>query len=214
MTRRILTVVLLMLPASAAMAQTGKHVALGASVGISSYTDSDFKAKNPDVSPAYRITLKTSHKDGWRWSLKSGLGWSRRDVTHDIGGANTQLGKLQMALIMGGVQRVFRRGPLEAGAGIEAGPSFNKFDVDQAARDAYQTRLGVPLDDIKVKTSVAVRPVVSAWYDLGPWFAVGASVTYAFDRPRAETTAGGVTTSSTWNTDHTSASVGFVVGIF
>ena len=214
MTRRILTTLLLLLLAPAAMAQTGKHVALGASIGVSSYADRSFRSSNPDFSPAYRLSLKTSRKSGWSWSLKSGLGWSRRDVSQDIGGEDTQLGKLQMGYVMGGVQRVLRGGPLEVGAGIEAGPSFNHFDVDQGARDAFQNRLLVPLDDIKVENSVAIRPDVSAWYDLGPRLAIGGSMSYTINRPRVQTTAGGVTTTSTWKTDHANASVGFVVGMF
>lgn len=211
---RSLVLLIALVAAPAAMAQTGKHLALGASVGTSKYIDDHFHSKNIDISPSYRLSLKTDRKDGWSWALKSGLGWSRRDVSGEVGGSDADLGKLQTVLIMGGGQRVFRQGPFQAGAGIVAGPSFNRFDVGRAARDAYQSRLGVPLDDIKVKTSVAVRPDVSAWYDLNQWVAVGATVSYTFNRPKTETTAGGVTSESTWKTDHTSASVGFVVGIF
>lgn len=207
-------VILMLLVAAPAMAQTGKHVALGASVGVTKYVDDRFHSKSPDISPAYRLSLKTNRADGWSWALKSGLGWSRRDVSDDVGGSDTKLGKLQTILIMGGGQRVYRQGPFQVGAGIVAGPSFNQFDVDQAARDAYQANLGVALDDIKVKTSLAARPDFSAWYDLNAWLGVGATVSYTFNRPKAETSAGGVTTSSTWKTDHTSASLALVVGIF
>ena len=59
-----------------------------------------------------------------------------------------------------------------------------------------------------------MRPGVSVWYDLGPWIGLEGAVSYTINRPKAETTVDGVTTSSTWKTDHTSASIGLVVGLF
>jgi hypothetical protein len=212
--KALLTVVFSMLVAPAAIAQTGKHLAIGASLGFAKYLDKDFDSSNPTIGPAYRVSLKTDPKDGWSWSLKSGFGWSRRKTTTEIGGERTDHGRLQTILIMGGIQRVFRQGPWQAGVGIVAGPSINKFDVDAAARDAYQSRLGLTLDDIKVKNSLAVRPGASVWYDLNEWLGVEGALSYTFNRPKAETTVDGATTSSTWKTDHASASVGLVVGLF
>jgi hypothetical protein len=214
MRKALLTVSLMMLVAPAAMAQTGKHVALGASLGFAKYIEKDFESTNLTVGPAYRVRLNTEAKDGWSWSLKSGFGWSRRKTTTEIGGERTDLGRLQTILIMGGIQRVFHQGPWQAGVGIVAGPSINKFDVDAAARDAYQSRLGLTLDDIKVKNSLAVRPGASVWYDINEWLGVEGALSYTFNQPKAETTASGATTSSTWKTDHASVSVGLVVGLF
>ena len=210
----IVGLLLMMLVASAAWAQTGKQVAIGGALGITSYADKDFSSKNPGVSLAYRINLKPGAKDGWTWAPKTGLGWSKRKTSTDIGGLRTQLGKLQTVLIMAGVQRAVRQGPWQVGLGVVGGASINHFEVDAAARDAYRSRLGRVLGDIKVKNSIAVRPELSAWYDLNQWFAVQGSLSYLFNRPRAETTLGGVTTASTWNTAHASASVGLVVGLF
>lgn len=214
MRRGLLGMFLMMLITLPAFAQTGKHVALGGSIGLTNYIDKDFSSKNPDFSPAYRIRLKTEVKNGWTWAPASGLGWSRRKTSTDIGGTRTQLGRLQTILIMGGVQRALSQGPWQVGFSVVGGPSINKFDVDQAARDAYQSRLGLALSDVKVKNSLAVRPQISAWYDLSQWLAVQGSVSYLFNRPKAETTLGGVKSASTWKTDHASASVGLVVGIF
>jgi hypothetical protein len=210
----LLGLFLMMLMAPAALAQTGKHVALGGSIGFTKYIDKDFSSANPTASLAYRIRLNPEGTDGWSWALKSGLGWSKRKTAADIGGIDTQLGKLQTVLIMGGVQRALRKGPWQVGFGIVAGPSINSFEVDQGARDAYLSRLGSTLTDVKVKSSLAVRPDISAWYDLSKWFALQGSIGYLFNRPKAETTLSGVTTSSTWKTDHASVSVGLVVGIF
>jgi hypothetical protein len=205
---------LLIILATPAHAQTGKHIALGAGIGFSEYADKDFSNKNPSVSLAYRLRLNAEPTDGWKWTFKSGLGWSMRKTRGRIADIPTQLGKLQTILIMGGGQRVYRQGPWQVGFGIVAGPSFNHFHVDGAARDAYQSRLGLELTDIKVKNSLAVRPDISAWYDLGKWFAVQGSLSYTINRPKAETTLGGVKSTSTWKTDHASASLGLVVGIY
>ena len=211
---RSLALFVMVLSAPSAWAQTGKHVAIGGALGVTSYTDKDFSSRNPGVSPTYRIILSTQAKDGWSWAPKSSLGWSKRNTTTDIGGIRTHLGKLQTILIMAGVQRVFRQGPRQIGFGVVGGASLNHFDVDSAPRAAYLGRLGRTLNDVKVKNSFAVKPEVSAWYDLNQWFAVQGSVSYLFNGPKAETTAGGVTTSAIWKTDHASASVGLVVGIF
>lgn len=210
----LLGMFLLMLIATAASAQTGKHLALGGAVGLTHYIDEDFSSKNPGFSIAYRFRLNPESKEGWSWAPRSGLGWSNRKTSTDIGGTRTQLGKLQTILIMAGVQRKLRQGPWQLGMGVVAGGSINHFEVDRAARDAYQNRLGLALTEIKIKNSIAIRPEVGAWYDLSEWFALHGSVSYLFNRPKAETTLGGVTTSSTWKTDHASVSVGLVVGVF
>jgi hypothetical protein len=95
-----------------------------------------------------------------------------------------------------------------------AGPSLHKFDVDHRARDAYESRLGRDLASIDVKNTIAVRPESQVNYDLSKWLGVQAQLSYLYDRPKADITSGGVTTSTTWKTDHLSASIGLVVGIF
>ena len=115
---------------------------------------------------------------------------------------------------MGGVERAYRAGPLKVGVSGVVGPSFNHFDVNDAARTAYRNRLGRDLTSIKVKTSIAVRPELSGWYDLNRWSALHISFSYMINHPTVDTTAGGVTTSTTWKPDHFSAQNGFVVGVF
>ena len=210
----VLGMVVMMLVATAASAQTGKHVALGAALGVSKYLDKDFSSKNPDISLAYRINLKPEADNGWTWAPKGSLRWSNRKTSTDIGGARTQLGMLRTVMIMVGVQRGLRQGPWQVGFSLVAGASINHFTVDGAARNAYLSRLGRDLDRIELRTSVAVGPDISASYDLGRWFALQGSVSYLFDRPKADLTSGGVTSTSTWKTDHANASVGLVVGIF
>lgn len=214
MRHRFAGLLLLMLMASSASAQTGKHFSLGAGIDFSKYADSDFKAKNPGATFAYRINPKPEAPDGWRWGFKTGLGYSKRSTTTEIGGIRTKLGRLQMIQILVGGQRSLRQGPWQVGIGVVAGPSFNHYDVDAGARDAYQTRLGTTLDRVKVGNSIAVKPEANAWYNLNRWFALQGTLSYIVNRPKAETTVGGVTSSSHWKTDHASVGLSLVVGIF
>ena len=210
----ILGMFLMMLMATTALAQTGKHVAVGVGIGVSKYIDKDFRSKNPDVAFAYRINLRPGAEDGWTWAPKGSLRWSNRKTSADIGGVRTQLGKLRTVLVMVGVQRTLRQGPWQVGFSVVGGASVNHFVVDEGAREAYQSRLGRDLGNLTVRNSIAVGPEVSASYDLGKWFALQGSLSYLLDRPTAEITSEGVTTSSTWEADHANASIGLVVGIF
>ena len=212
MRRVILGLLLVVMLAPAASAQTGKHVAIGAGITAHKY-DSDFSAKNPSISFVYRITLKPGGQQGWSWQPKGGFGWFRVGTDMEVGGIDTRIGKLRARPIMGGVERSYRAGPLKVGVSGVVGPSFNHFDVDAAARTAYHN-LGRDLTSIKVKTSIAVRPELSGWYDLNRWLALHVAISYMIDRPTIDTTAGGVTTSTTWKTDHLNAQIGFAVGIF
>ena len=214
MHRAILGLLLVVMLAPAASAQTGKHVAIGAGITAHKYADSDFSTRNPSISFVYRITLKPGGKQGWSWEPKGGFGWFTVDSDMEVGGSDTRIGKLRARPIMAGVERSYRAGPLKVGMSGVVGPSFNHFDVDDAARTAYHNRLGRDLTSIKVKNSIAVRPELSGWYDLNRWWALHVSISYMIDRPTVDTTAGGVTTSTTWKTDHLNAQIGFVVGIF
>lgn len=211
----ILGLFLVVMLAPAASAQTGKHVAIGAGITAWKYIDDDFHEKNPGVSFIYRFTLKPgSQMDGWSWEPRGGFGWFRADTDMDVGGLGTHIGKVRSRPFMVGVERAYRRGPTKIGFSAVAGPAFNHLDVDDAARVAYRGRLGRELSSITVKNSVAVRPEASLWYDLGPWLALHGSVNYMINRPTAETTAGGATTSTRWKTDHANFQVGLALGLF
>ena len=211
-----IALLLILVAAPAALAQTGKRVAIGGAIGLTRYADDDFGfgSKDPSFSLAYRVRMNPAARSGWAWAPKSSFGLTKRDASSDIGGTRTHLGQLQTIQVMGGVQRVMHQGPWQVGLGVAAGPSINDFSVDAGARDAYQSRLGTDLGDVNVKNSIAVKPEFSAWYDLSRMLGVQGSLSYLFNRPKVETTSGGVTTTSTWKTDRASAKLGLVVGIF
>jgi len=51
------------------------------------------------------------------------------------------------------------------------------------------------------------------WYDVNRWVGLHTGLNYLYDRPKATTTAGGISTSETWNIDRVTLSTGFVVGV-
>jgi len=202
------------LPASA-HAQPGDHAALGAGIGFNNYVNGAFSGKTVSVVPEYHFSL-TPHADreGLSFGLKGGVGYSQPDRNDFIGGFETKTGSLRMVSVMVGAGPSYRSGPLRLGVGVVAGPSFNTFSVDDGARTAYRDRNGSSLDAIRVKNSLVVRPDVSLWYNFTDRVGLHSSVSYTSNRPKAETTVDGVSTSDRWVTDRWSYQAGLAVGVF
>ena len=198
-----------------AQAQTGKHVAVGASIGVRQFMDDHFSRSNPSISFLYRLSRHPSErKEGWVWRLGGTAGYSHAGFATDLGGTETRIGSVRMIPVVGGVERAYRHDRVKVAASLLAGPSFNSFSIDDPARVAYEGQFGVPLEGIEVKNSLAVRSGVGLWYDLNDWVGLHTGLYYLYDRPKATTTAGGVSTSETWNLDRVNLSTGFVIGIF
>jgi hypothetical protein len=198
-----------------AQAQTGKHVALGAQISVREFVDDHFSRSNPSFSLLYRLSRHPDErKQGWVWRLGGTVGYSHAHYETDLGGTDTKIGTARIIPVLGGVERAYRHDRVKVALSLEAGPSFNKFSIDGPARVAYEGQNGVPLEDIEVKNSVAVRAGLGAWYDLNRWVGIHTGLNYLYDRPKATTTAGGISSSETWNIDRVTLSTGFVVGIF
>ena len=201
--------------ATAAHAQPGDHLALGAGVGFNDYADKSFTGRGASLIPEYHLGLTPhSGRDGLSFGLKGGIGYSIPDRHDFIGGTETTSGSLRMVPVMVGAGPSYRSGPLRIGVGVVAGPSFNKFSVDPAASAAYRDRLDATLNSIEVKNSVAVRPDASLWYDLAPSVGLHTAVGYTINRPRVSTTVDGVTTTTRWKTDRLGYQMGLVYGVF
>ena len=198
----------------AAQGQTGRHVSLGIGVGVHKYVDDSFSRKNPGVSLLYRLAWSIKTKDGWTWEPRAGLDMASTNFGSSVGGSDIHIGKLRAIPIMAGIGRSYRHGRVKAGISIEAGPSFNHFAIDGSARRAYQDRLGIDLESVTAKNSLAVRPGTSIWYDLSSRLGLHGSVGYFYNRPTTTTTAGGTASSEKWKTDYVSFSAGFAVGVF
>jgi len=198
-----------------AQAQTGKHVSLGAAVGWRDMSDSRFRTTNPSLAFLYRFSRDpNARKQGWVWRLGGTVGYTHSNLNTDVGGADTQMGRLQTIAVLGGIERAYRHDQFKVGLSALAGPTFNSFAVDNAAREAYEARLGVPLEDVEVKNSFAVRTGVGMWYDVNRWVGIHAGVYRWFGQTKATTTAGGASTEDTWRNDKFTASTGIAIGIF
>lgn len=206
--------VLLVVP-TMAHAQTDKHVAIGASIGVREFMDDHFHKKNPSVSFLYRLSRHPEkHKQGWVWRLAGTAGYSHADYDLDLGGTDTKIGSLRTIPVTGGVERAYRHDRLKIGLSAMAGPSFNHFAIDNSVLAAYQSQFGAPLEEVTVKNSLALRGGVGAWYDVSRRVGLHVGAYYLYGRPTATITAGGVSTSEKWKTDHVSLSTGLVIGLF
>jgi hypothetical protein len=201
--------------ATAAHAQPGDHLGLGVGIGFQDPHGRGFSSKGPTIVPEYHLGL-TPHArhDGLSWGVRGGIGSTNPDRTDFIGGVQTRTGSLRMVPVMVGGGPSYRTGPWKIGVGVVAGPSFNRFSVDDAARAAYHDRTGATLNSIEVENSFAARPDVSVWYNLTSRLGLHGSLGYTVNRPMVKTTVDGVTTSTRWNADKLSGHTGFAVGIF
>jgi opacity protein-like surface antigen len=188
--------------ASAAQAQTGRHVALGVGLGYHKYVDSDFSQKNPGVSLVYRLAWKPGVREGWTLEPKATFDYFKTDVKADVGTVDTHIGKLRSIPVLVGAGPAYRHGRTKVGVAILAGPSFNHFTGDKGT------------NPVTVKNSVVVRPETSLWYDVSSRLGLHAGVGYVYNRPTAKITSGASTTSEKWKTDHVNFSAGFAIGIF
>lgn len=215
MRKALISLCLLGLFPMTAQAQTGKHIALGAAVGFRQYSDSRFRKSNPSIALLYRFSRNPNERtQGWVWRLEGTGGYTSSDLKTDVGGTETKMGRFSTLAVLGGIERAYRHDRLKVGASVMAGPAFNNFSVDNAARDAYQARVGVPLQEMRVNNSLAVRAGVGMWYDLNSRIGLHAGVYDWYGHAKATTTAGDVSTTDTWKIDRITASTGVAFGIF
>src|SRR5262245_59715161 len=92
MRRAALGALIALLP-SAALAQAGKHIAIGASVGSHDFVDSRFH-QGVRIALLYRVAPNGNESNGLAWGPSATVGFSRAEVEDDIAGGNVTLGKL------------------------------------------------------------------------------------------------------------------------
>lgn len=201
-----------LLPASA-MAQTGKHVALGMSVGTHDFADSRFSNGN-GIAFLYRFRTEGTESNGLGLGPAATVGLSRADVADQATAGNVNLGRFQSVPVMAGGGIHYRHNAWWTGLSVTAGASFNRVLVDQKARAAYASQLGQDLEEVDANTAFAVQPGASIWYDLGPRVGLYGGAAYFYSRPKALITVDGVTTEETWKADYLGLSVGAVFGVF
>jgi len=197
----------------AAQAQTDKHASIGASVGAHQYSDNDRFQHGVGISFLYRVSRHTGGQNGWSWGPSVSLDLTGVDYHTDTGGDDVKLGRLKTIPVMVGYGPGYRHNRTKIGLTLEAGASFNKFSIGPDGRAAYD-RVGTPLENVDVKNSFIAKPSAGLWYDLSSRFGLHTGLSYFYDRPKASITAGGATTTSTWNADHFGLSFGAVYGLF
>jgi len=200
--------------ATTAHAQPDGRVSIGAGLGFHDYRDSAFPKGSWSVVPEYNLRWSHGDRQGLSFGLKGGITYSQPSRDDFIGGLQTKTGDLRMVSALVGAGPTYRTGPFSISTGVVAGPSFNSFSVDDAARAAYSDRLGATLNSIKVKNSMVVRPTLGLWYDLSSRWALHSSVDYTVNRPMVTTTVDGETNSSRWMLDKWGYQAGVAFGLF
>ena len=215
MKRTYAAVVLAAMIATTAHAQPESRISLGAGIGFHNFRDSSFPNGNPSIVPEYNIRLSSkAHRQGLSFGLKGGITYSQPHRNDFIGGVETKSGNLRMVSVLVGAGPSYRTGPFSVGVGVVAGPSFNNFKVDDAARVAYSDRVGATLNSITAKNSIIVRPALGLWYDLTSRLALHSSVDYTVNRPRVITDIDGTISSERWMLDRWSYQAGLAFGLF
>jgi hypothetical protein len=216
MRRASAAIIFAMLIATTAHAQPGSRVSLGAGIGFHNYRDASFPTNNNwSLVPEYNIRLSSNgNRQGLSFGFKGGVTYSQPDREDFIGGVETKSGNLRMVSVLVGAGPTYRTGPFSVGLGVVAGPSFNNFSVDDAARVAYRDRFGETLNSITAKNSIAVKPNLGVWYDLTDRLALHSSVDYTVNRPQVITNIDGNISSQRWMLDRWGYQLGLAYGIF
>jgi len=213
MARWIFGILAALLLPIAAQAQTDKHASIGAGIGFHQYSDNDRFQRGFGIGFLYRISRHPGGQNGWGWEPTATLSLSGADYHTDTGGDDVKLGRFKTIPVMVGYGPAYRHNRTRIGFSLEAGASFNGFTIDPAGERAFESA-GTPLENVNVSNSFVVKPAAGLWYDLSNRVGLHTGLSYLYNHPKASITAGGVTTTSTWNADHVSLSVGAVYGIF
>ena len=119
------------------------------------------------------MVLRLPARNGWGPTV--GFSWTTLDVTSGPSGV-AALARLRLRPVMAGVLYGYARGRWAASASLVGGYSFNSVVVDQ--REAGPGRA------IAAAGSLAWRPSVTVWYDVGPRLGLEAFAGYLVTRPR------------------------------
>ena len=170
----------MLLVAAAAPCAAQENNSLAVGVNVSTRIAPDARV---DATDSIGIKWRLGHGEtGWGWTW--GLGWYTTHVTRDIGGRETELGKLRIRPILAGYGYTHAIGDrVTVGADLLAGVAFCSLTITPEADDALH---GTGARSIRTNTSVTpvIKPQIGMWYDLGRRFGVGADLGYVMARTR------------------------------
>jgi hypothetical protein len=197
-------------------AQSGFHVAVGAEISKRVFTEDGFSSS---IKPGflYRIRKHRQPDNGWRFRVPAfGFNWFGADVNMPVDGQDTKIGHLRVRPLLAGVAEalVMNSGKDELSFNILAGPAFAHFSVSDEAREAYRQRLGADPIAIDAKNTIAVRPGMSYWHDIGKRLGFHAALNYIIARPEVVVRTPDGETRSRWHADNVAFKAGLAVGIF
>lgn len=193
---------------TAGWAQSAGRFAVGGELSTRTPTNKDV-----DGHVGLGLTWRIGHsKTGWGWHW--GLSWFETHVEQPIGGITTDFGDLHIRPIMAGYGYTHVIGRTAITAKAIGGYAFTSMSLASEAGDAYRDRLGAQSVTVDASNTIAVKPEISAWYDINEKFGLNVSSGYIVARPH-------VTVTSTLGEDRRSVradmftfKVGLVYSIF
>lgn len=171
-------VVVMVLSACDARAQTDSRLAVGLSVtaGVPSSLDTEGSA-------VVGFELRIGHEQqGWG-SQYSLFGWFDAGIHQPIATQLVDFGKLRVRPIMAGYGYTWIRGRAAITADVVGGYSLNSFELGSAAMTEYIQRLGAIHVDSEATNALAIKPEIHVWYDLNPRFGLKLNGGYLVARP-------------------------------
>lgn len=192
----VISIVLVFLWAIPAWAQSRRMIALG--VGVSADRLNDEGAW--DASFDY-LVFRIPRPE------RLGIAWDIGSETNDVTASAVPgyEGSLRMRHVLFGPGYTWRRGRTEVTTSLLAGPSFNRFRLEESSAPALGASAG---------TSFAIRPDVTCWIDLGPLFGLKLSAHYHIARADLSVETASGTTRARWNARRFRTQIGIVYGIF
>ena len=198
-------VVLSIMPASVASAQTEGLVSVGGSVTLVSPTDDDVD-RAIGVGPLVRLNPKRG------WGPAGALNWFRSDLASPEG-SGPPVAELRVRPLMGGVAYTVGSDRVLTSFSVVAGPSFNSVELTDEFRDSLPAGFQTP--EIDVDTSFAIRPGIGVTLTVAPRVAVVGFGGFLINRPNVTfRDQFGQEFRDRWKADAVVLSVGVVYSLF
>lgn len=203
--RIVPALVLSVLFASTAMAQTEGRVSVGASVTLVSPTDDDVD-RALSIGPLVRLNPRRG------WGPAGALNWFRSEISRpDVSGP--AVGELRVRPLMAGIAYTVGPDRMLTSFSVVAGPSFNSVELTDEFRESLPS--GAQTPEIDVKNSFAVRPGIGLTWTVAPRVAVVGFGGYIFNRPDVTfRDQFGQELKDRWKADSAVLSVGLVYSLF
>lgn len=179
----VIPVVLLLVAATRAQAQTVNRLAVGVDFSLRDIAHPGATGK---LGPGFDWRIGHSSQ-GWGW--KYGLNWFSTTLDRQIGAGEVPLGKLSVRPIMAGYgyTRVIRN--MSVSASLLGGYAFSQFSLEPGATDAYRERLGATAVRAEATNTFVVKPEISGWIDMSRRIGIHTGISYLVARPEVVVTS-------------------------